>query len=260
MSGVDGLEYTKTWLKRNYQALDLSIETNTQNIINKVLISSYLELLLWDKSCQEEYPETLLIDVSRFEQLKEQVQKLTIAGSILLITNATVGTAIHGLQEFRDTLRSHILCLLEDIKIEQDNQEENMKNFLSNASTQVIDEVKKSLDKRGFPPLDQSKESSLETQIADIASANNRVRKVVQRRIIEFVEGILSSPTAAPMQIPQGLSALQNELSSLAGQFIRLVAHNRAVFSDYYADIITKLLPDTFVASNGVASQVKSPN
>lgn len=60
-------------------------------------------------------------------------------------------------------------------------------------------------------------------------------------RILEFVELAISSATARPTKIPPGLSTLEKELTSITGCFLRLVTHNRAVFSEYYSDIVTQL-------------------
>ena len=56
----------------------------------------------------------------------------------------------------------------------------------------------------------------------------------------EFIQQSITSPTAAPLRIPPGLSSLQTELTAITGQFLRLVSHNRAVFGEYYTDIIVK--------------------
>lgn len=232
---------TKDWLKRNYETLE-NLETscdsnNMQLIINKIMIASYMEILLWDQSNPENYPETLLMDVMRFQALKEKVNIFISIGCVLLVTFATVGPTIQGLEQFRDTLKDHLLVLITN----GSNDPEEIKNQLVSVSVQVVDEVQKCLEKHGFDPMDDTKKKSLETQIIEVAKSDNRIRKVVQRRITEFIEGVLSSPTASPMQIPPGLSSLQKELSAIAGQFMRLVAHNRAVFQEYYADIIKNL-------------------
>lgn len=57
-------------------------------------------------------------------------------------------------------------------------------------------------------------------------------------RVKEFLLQIITSPTAAPQQVPAGLSTFQKELAAIAGQFLRIVSHNRAVFSQYYLDIV----------------------
>ena len=59
-------------------------------------------------------------------------------------------------------------------------------------------------------------------------------------RVREFILQSITSPTAAPVRIPPGLSSLQAELTAITGQFLRLVSHNRAVFSEYYTDIIAQ--------------------
>ena len=43
---------------------------------------------------------------------------------------------------------------------------------------------------------------------------------------------------SAPLQVPPGLTLCQKELAQVAGAFVRLVAYNRSVFGEFYADII----------------------
>lgn len=234
MSGVDGLEFTKKWLKRNLEEIDLSSETSNAAKINKILIHSYMELLQCKEEEMNTYPETLLLDASRFQGLCKQTRDLTLLGSIMLVTFANVGAAIQGLQEFREQLKDHLKLIISD-------EEKSEEDKLASSSVQVSEDVKKCLDKHGFPQLDSTKSEMLNKQITEISNPDNRVRKIVERRILDFVEGVLSSPTAVPLQIPTGLSSLHNELSGIAGQFMRLVGHNRAVFKEYYADIIENL-------------------
>lgn len=56
---------------------------------------------------------------------------------------------------------------------------------------------------------------------------------------MEFIGTLLSSTTARPVQMPPGLSTLQEELANICGTLLRLVTHNRNVFGEYYSDIIT---------------------
>lgn len=241
LSSLDGLEYTKLWLKRNFESLDLENETNCKIITNKILINAYLELLVWDHNKQDSYPETLLLDATRINTIKAKVLKLTLIGSVFLVTYATVGPSIQGLQEFKDKLKEHLIVLISDKS--SDYSEEELKSQMTSVSLQVKEEVKTCLEKHGFIPLDATKDQSLQTQIIDISCGDNRLRKVIERRILEFIERVVSSPTAAPMQIPTGLTAVKQELTQIGGQFVRIVAHNRAVFSQYYANIISDLIP-----------------
>lgn len=54
---------------------------------------------------------------------------------------------------------------------------------------------------------------------------------------------MIESSTAAPQKVPSGLSALQKELTEVAGPFLRIVSHNNTVFCIYYFDIISAALP-----------------
>lgn len=59
------------------------------------------------------------------------------------------------------------------------------------------------------------------------------------KRSMEFIATLLSSTTARPVQMPPGLSTLQEELAHICGTLLRLVTHNRSVFGEYYVDILT---------------------
>lgn len=233
-NGSDGLEFTRKWIKRNYESIDVSGEPNAQQVISKVLAAAFIELLVWDETKQDLYPETLLMDESRFTVLRENVSLYTLLGSVILVTFATAGSAVQQLTEFKETLKKHLLLILGDKEVEESER-------LQSAALQVIEEVRSCLATHGFAPLDPNKETTLKTQITDLAKKDNRVRLIIQRRVLEFIEGVSSSNTAAPVQIPSGLSVLQEELSGLTGQFLRLVSHNKAVFGEHYSGIINNL-------------------
>lgn len=77
-AGVDGLEYTRKWLQRNYHSIDVTSESSQQRVVTKVLNAAYIELLVWDETKQELYPETLLMDKKRFEQLRVKATLYTL--------------------------------------------------------------------------------------------------------------------------------------------------------------------------------------
>lgn len=66
---------------------------------------------------------------------------------------------------------------------------------------------------------------------------------ITEQRIKEFFLQIIQSATAAPEKVPSGLTALQQELAGIAGQFLRIVSHNSTVFCIYYFDIMEAALP-----------------
>ena len=77
--------------------------------------------------------------------------------------------------------------------------------------------------------LKNSKESNLMATLK---------RSISDTRIMEFLRQVISNEVARPTQIPAGLSLFRSEIAGIAGQFARLVSHNRAVFAQRYADLI----------------------
>ena len=232
--GEDPLLYTRKWLQRNASTIDLSGESSEKAVINKVLSASYIELLVWDDSLQDLMPETLLMDQNRFLSFRDKVTVFTLIGSIILITFATVGPSIQSLSEFKQSMKQHLVLILGDSQGDESER-------LESAALQVTKEVRKCLETHGLPPLDESKKNSLESQIQGLKDRDSRVRVVLRRRVLEFIEGVCQSQSASPVQIPSGLSVLQEELLSITGQFMRLVNHNRSVFGEYYVEIIREI-------------------
>ena len=63
----------------------------------------------------------------------------------------------------------------------------------------------------------------------------------MERRILEFIERVISSATADPVQVPSGLSTFAEDIAKLGGNFARLVSYNRSVYSAFYTEIISKI-------------------
>ncbi|XP_074604961.1 T-complex protein 11-like protein 1 [Brevipalpus obovatus] len=236
LSHLDGLESTKKWLKRNYDCNEFSGESKKE-IINRVLTTAYIELLQWDDSLQERLPETLLLDEKRILTLRDALMLNVLVGSSLLIAVNTF-SSLQSLAELKEEIRDHLMVIIGD----DSDGKEDLSNKLKSAALQIIKDVSKFFQNHGYAKIDPSKEELLKNQIIDIENKNNRIRQLVQRRILEFVESVFTSNTASPVQMPKGLTALQQNLSSLAGQFTRIASHNRAVYGDYYVDIITDII------------------
>lgn len=247
---TDGLQFTKLWLRQTFEKFCESqdLNGNRSAAVPKILTNAYVDLLVWKG--QQMMPETLLIDQSRFLNLRDKVSMATLVGSVVLVTLSTVGPALQGLAEFKDTLKQHLHVLLEGVAIDS---EVELQARLPNVAEQVVKEVNSALEKHGFPVLNESKAEAVRGQVQGIVSPDHSVRKLIRSRILEFIEQAISSSTASPIKIPPGLSVLQSELAHVTGQFLRLVAHNRAVFFEHYSDIITSFLQES-------CKEEKSPN
>ena len=94
------------------------------------------------------------------------------------------------------------------------------------------------LKEKGKALLPESTSKNLEDQIAELEDPNHRIRDLVQRRIVDFNKQAIAGSRSAPLQIPPGLTLCQKELAQIAGGFVRLVSYNRAVFGEFYDELI----------------------
>lgn len=244
--GADPLVRTKQWLKRSYDRLRELSDQHSPDPINgpgckgpgfaSVLAGAYMELLSWPDDAP--YPETLQLDQVRYAALKDQVQVSALVASILSITYGHGGPALQGISDFKEDLKSHTQLLL---KGSADSSEGELQEMLKGVAGQVIKDVQECLQKHGFHQLQLSQERLLYDQVVAMASPDHPVRKLLLMRVLDFIKVAISVGSARPTQIPPGLSALEKELTSMTGQFLRLVTHNRAVFSEIYGDIVTEL-------------------
>lgn len=262
-SGTDGLAFTSRWLKKSFNELDLDpaelgissltqILDGTESIkfqqyTGKIVNHAYLEILTWDAG-QVTFPETLLLDQTRLLKSRNEMRQLILVGSCLLVTFSSF-PALQSLAEFKETLKEHLLTLVGDDPLKSDAEK------LASCAVQILSEVKSTSAKHAISlVLDASREQLFKSQVTALSEKeSNRIRKVVQRRMCDFIEGVLTSPStssgsssssSATVQIPSGLSVLQKELTSLAAHFVRVVTYNRSVFGEYYTQLVSEFLAD----------------
>lgn len=136
-------------------------------------------------------------------------------------------------QKLKETIKKHIDVLLEEFEDDTD-----LLRILPNVTAQVLKDVNDYLADHEKPALPDSVAKTLSEQINEMEDPNHRIRDLVQRRIVDFNKQAISAARSAPLQIPPGLTLCQRELAQIAGNFVRLVNYNRAVFGGYYTDII----------------------
>lgn len=240
-SGVDGLELTKLWLSRSFDKLRPGGVTPTDGTseVNQatpaaILNGAYMEILLWDDS--QIFPETLVLDQGRFLELRDKTSHLTLVTSILLVTYNTVGEAIAGVQALKTKLKEQICTLLEGV-----NKSE-IDSAMVNVGEQVNKEVNDFLKEHGFRVRDEAQQKMLIGQIKDLTAKDQPVISLMSKRVISFIQQALFHRHMEPLKVPAGMSVMEQELSQICGQFLRLISHNRSVFGNHYADIIGALL------------------
>ncbi|KAG6440320.1 T-complex protein 11-like protein 1 [Manduca sexta] len=233
----DGLQHTREWLKRHIDKTGLSIPVTDQvvirNITAQTLAKAYLELLEWDGS--KEYPETVALDAPRFAELGTQVYRLICVASLLLASPSCSSdpetTARH-----KQSLKDKIIIIVDDA-----SNDIELRAVLPSVAEEVILVTDQLLENVNQQPLTSETKELIRTQITSLADPEHRVREIVRQRVFEFLKIILVC-AGGSRQIPVGLSALSRELTSISGTLLRYVMHNKAVFTNYYMDIIAEEL------------------
>ncbi|XP_062973391.1 T-complex protein 11-like protein 1 isoform X2 [Elgaria multicarinata webbii] len=245
----NSLDFVTKWLQEATDDLrsklvpaidDGAASTSSVPALSPVAVQNhaYLKLLRWNH-LQKPFPETVLMDQSRFQEMQLELDQLILTGAILLVTFNAAGTALSGLPGFTDKLKMIIQVLLTGLHLPSFNLSE----ALAVVSEKICAEVNSCLSQHGFTPFTPEKETVLKGQIQAVANPGNTVCKLIDSRIQSFLESYLASGHQKPVPaIPGGLGPIQRELEEIAVKYVRLVDYNKMVFSPYYDVILSEIL------------------
>ncbi|XP_007941468.1 T-complex protein 11-like protein 1 [Orycteropus afer afer] len=198
---------------------------------------AYLKLLKWDH-LERPFPETVLMDQARFQELQLQLEQITILGAVLLVTFSMAAPVIFSQADFAEKLKMIVKILLTDMHLPSFH----LKDALTAIGEKVCVEVSSCLTLCGTP-FTTDMETVLKGQIQAVASPDNPIRKIMDSRILTFLETCLALGHQKPFPtVPGGLGPVQKELEEVAIKFVRLVNYNKMVFSPYYDVILSKSL------------------
>ncbi|KAK3868729.1 hypothetical protein Pcinc_009936 [Petrolisthes cinctipes] len=257
----DGLELTRGWLLEHVEDGDLLVDYKgdpmaLRTTVSSIITRAYLSLLSWPDS--KLLPETVVLDGSRILELRDRLSQVCILGSVVLVTMSSVGPLVTNPDAFKLKLKRN-LCIILDPALSdslpsepaeystasrslaragRSEQDETMA-LMENVAEQVVKEVEDHLKENNRSALPASAKTALKSQVLEIKNPEHRIRALISKRSMEFIGTLMSSTTARPVQMPPGLSSLQEELAHICGTLLRLVSHNRSVFGEYYAEILT---------------------
>lgn len=199
---------------------------------------AYLRLLRWDH-LRRPFPETVLMDQPRFRELQLQLEQVTILGAVLLVTFSMAASGVSSQASFAEKLKTIVKILLTDLHLPSFH----LRDALTTIGEKVCLEVSSRLSLCGFAPLTTDKEAVLKGQIQAVASPDDPIRRIMDSRILAFLDSCLASGHQKPLPtVPGGLGPVQKELEEVAIKFVRLVNYNKMVFSPYYDAILSKIL------------------
>uniref|UniRef100_A0A8C0C3U5 T-complex 11 like 1 n=1 Tax=Buteo japonicus TaxID=224669 RepID=A0A8C0C3U5_9AVES len=196
---------------------------------------AYLKLLKWDH-VNRPFPETVLMDQTRFQEIQLELEQLLLTGTVLLVTFSAAGSALVDMPGFAEKIKTIVKVLLTGMSF-------NLKESLATIGEKVCAEVNSCLSQHGFTPFSPERETVLKGQIQAVASPDNAICKLIDSRIQKFLENYLASSHQKSLPaIPGGLGPIQRELEEIAVKYVRLVNYNKMVFSPYYDAVLGKIL------------------
>ncbi|XP_023593896.1 T-complex protein 11-like protein 1 isoform X3 [Trichechus manatus latirostris] len=246
---TDSLDFVTQWLeeasddlmnqkyKNSLPAAGGAAGSGDATMLSPVAVQNYayLKLLKWDH-LQRPFPETVLMDQSRFQELQLQLEQLTILGAVLLVTFNMAAPGISSQADFAEKLKMIVKILLTDMHLPSFH----LKDALTTIGEKVCVEVSSCLSLCGFTPFTTDQETVLKGQIQAVASPEDPIRRIMDSRILTFLETYLASGHQKPFPtVPGGLGPIQKELEEVAVKFVRLVNYNKMVFSPYYDAILS---------------------
>ncbi|XP_056137676.1 T-complex protein 11-like protein 1 [Lampris incognitus] len=246
------LDYTEKWLQDTLDCLreggadDSGAASCPSSLVPlNIHNHAYLRLLKWHHA-SDPFPETVVMDQVRFQEMQQEAEQLVILSSVLLIVYTTMGEAISGLPGLMETLKDTINAILADMQTPSFSEEET----LATIGERLCVELSQRLNQHGYSPFSTDRQSTLKGQILATGQPDNTVRKLMDSRIQRYLLASLESTHhKTPPPHPGGLTPVSRELTELARRFCRLVNFNKQVFSPFYQRILQNIL--TAVESRG---------
>eukprot|EP00088_Acartia_fossae_P069161 TRINITY_DN8954_c0_g1_i8.p1 TRINITY_DN8954_c0_g1~~TRINITY_DN8954_c0_g1_i8.p1 ORF type:complete len:591 (-),score=174.80 TRINITY_DN8954_c0_g1_i8:311-1939(-) len=230
----DGLISTREWLVRHAPTQEEIDDPKYKKLLGaRVLNEAFVEILEWDDYYH--LPETLTMDAKRIVSLRDQVERTSVSTATILVSFSLINQFVvpQDSQKLKEKLKQNIDILLQDFFEDSD-----LLKLLPNVGLQVVKDVNDYLATKSRPALTKEISDALCQQIEGLEDPNQRIRDIVQKRIIEFNKQIISGGFKQGMQVPPGLTLCQQDLAAIAGQFVRLVNYNKQVFGEHYDQII----------------------
>ncbi|XP_077423592.1 T-complex protein 11-like protein 1 [Vanacampus margaritifer] len=247
----NALDYTEKWLndtlknvKREASSTAASPDPPALQPAN-VHNQAYLRLLKWEH-LSEPFPETMLMDQTRFQEMQQKTEQLVLLSTILLIVYTTTGEAISGLPGLMETLKNTVQVMLADMHI----QSFSLQETLVTTGEKLCMELSQCLSQHGYPTLTTDQKNTLMGQISATIQPDNTVRQLMDSRVQHYLLATLeSSQHKTPPPMPGGLAPIGKELKELAVRFSCLVNFNKLVFSPFYQKILHKCFASEVCAS-----------
>ena len=162
----------------------------------RVLNDAFSEILEWDDYYL--LPETLVMDQKRILMLRDQVERTSVSTAVILLTFSNVSSYIVPAdgQKLKENIKKDIDILLEDF-----HEDGDLLDILPGVAVQVVKKVDDYLVSKHRNKLGEGVVKNLTTQIEELEDPNQRIRDLIQKRIVDFNKQIISGSVKSGMQV-----------------------------------------------------------
>lgn len=236
----DGFPETEKWLKRNKvpettaeeaaSSAAATVSDNQQRNSKDTIFNAYLELIDWNT--ENEFPEMLEMDRDRVIGLQGRASRLCTCASTLAITCAAIPSVAQSV-DLRRNLAKELVILVQNC-----NNTKDLDDTIENVWLHVRSVIANRLQELNQPKMDDTLESTLKTQILQIAKKESPVRNLLWKRLLTYTQLVLRTNNAIP--VPPGFQEFADDVEGLAKAFKRISYYNYAVYGEYYHEILNK--------------------
>ena len=122
--------------------------------------------------------------------LRDRVERTAVSTAVILITFSNVNSLVIPMdsQAVKEKMKKHIDILLQDFYEDND-----LLKILPNIAAQVVKEINEYLTTKNKPSLSEDLVKSLHEQIESVEDPNQRIRDLLQKRIVDFCKQLIST-------------------------------------------------------------------
>jgi hypothetical protein len=193
----DGLATTREWLVRHAPTQEEIDDPKYKKLLGaRILNEAYVEILEWDD--YHHLPETLVMDAKRIYALRDKVERTSVSTAVILLSFSNLNAFIIPMdsQKVKETVKKHTDILLQDFFEDAD-----LLKILPCVAAQVVKDVDDYLTEKNKPKLSDEVVKNLTEQIESLEDPNQRIRDLLQKRIVDFCKQIVSSTNKSVPQV-----------------------------------------------------------
>ncbi|CAI4220830.1 unnamed protein product [Auanema sp. JU1783] len=207
------------------------IDNDDKDELTKTTSKGYVNLIISENPSP--FPETLQIDKLRLRSLAEKYLQVSIVTTAIFVTSNIAGKDIAQSEGFKDQVKRNLIAISNDI------EEKTLNETVDGIAEQCVKDLKEASEKLQ-KEFTEEQQQVLRSQIKTIKEPTQSVRQLVEKRISNFIEGVLRAPTS-PQRLLPGLSVVQSELYAFISKFLRICLHNRKTYETFYAKVLEEL-------------------